>query len=219
MVAPIGNSNSGPHSMAISEFKNNFDGGTRPNRFVVSGDLGSRGSLPNNFMVKAASMPAQTLGIIPLPFRGRIAKVPGDRAYAEWTITVLDETTYNMRRIFEAWHEEFNWHKENVVANKDILSGVGAEFTRWTVTQIDMFGTELRHIQLHNCWPVEVGAIDLSYDTADTLTEYSVTLAYDYITLGDGSGVAAGNRQATRTNSRSSSFRDGGSGESAIVRD
>ena len=34
--------------------------------------------------------------------------------------------------------------------------------------------------------------------------------------LGDGSGVAAGNRQATRTNNRSSSFQTGGSGESTV---
>ena len=103
-----GRSQAGPHSMAISEFKNNFDGGTRPNRFVVSGALGTSGDLPNHFMVKAASMPAQTLGIIPVPFRGRIAKVPGDRAYAEWTMTVLDETTHDMRRQFEEWHEKQN---------------------------------------------------------------------------------------------------------------
>ena len=34
---------------------------------------------------------------------------------------------------------------------------------------------------MHNCWPVEVGAIDLTYDAADTLTEYTVTLAFDYL--------------------------------------
>ena len=189
-----GRSQAGPHSMAISEFKNNFDGGTRPNRFVVSGSLGTDGDIPNHFMVKAASMPAQTLGIIPVPFRGRIAKVPGDRAYAEWTMTVLDEVTHDIRRKFEVWHEKFNAHRDNVVADPAVLSGTGPELTRWTVTQIDMFGSEIRQIALHNCWPVEVGAIDLSYDTSDTLTEYAVTLAYDYITLETGSGVFSGSR-------------------------
>ena len=44
-----------------------------------------------------------------------------------------------------------------------------------------MQGNVIRSTTLHNCWPVEVGAVDLTYDAADTLTEYSITLSYDYI--------------------------------------
>jgi len=111
MVAP----SPAAHSNAISTFKSAFDGGTRPNRFIVTGDIGSQGSLPNPLLVKAASMPVQTLGVMQVPFRGRVAKLPGDRAYAEWTITLLDEAkSSNARQKFEAWHEKFNTHKENI---------------------------------------------------------------------------------------------------------
>ena len=120
--------------MDIDTFKTNFDGGTRPNRFVVEIDMGSYGTIANPFMVKAASMP-----------------------------------------------NDFNDHKDNVVASIDQLSGVGGAFGTATVKQLDMQGNVIRCRQLMRTWPVEVGAIDLSYDVADTLTEYSITLAYDYL--------------------------------------
>jgi len=185
-------SNAGVHNMDLATFKNAFDGGTRPNRFIVTGRLGPN-EIDNPLMIKAASMPAQTLGILQVPFRGRIAKLPGDRAYAEWTFTVLDETTHDLRRKFEQWHEVFNRHATNKVDQPFILSGTNTDYyTTWKVIQIDMYGREVRCIELHKCWPQEVGAIDLSYDTADTLTEYSVTLAYDYLTLCDSSGTGIG---------------------------
>ena len=46
---------------------------------------------------------------------------------------------------------------------------------------LDTDGAVVRTIRLHTCWPVEIGAIDLTYDAADTLTEYTVTLAFDYL--------------------------------------
>lgn len=179
----------------IQTFKKAFDGGTRPNRFIVTGDIGGRTSESiNHLLVKAASVPAQTLGIIQVPFRGRIAKLPGDRVYAEWTFTVLDTNqAHGTRRKFENWHQMFNFHFHNVADDGTILDGIKENYyTDWTVGQLDSQGTEIpgRAIKMVNCWPVEVGAIDLSYDTADTLTEYSITLAYDYLLLIDQTGAS-----------------------------
>ena len=176
------------YSNQIGDFKAKFDGGTRPNRFVIEGEIGPPFGTPAgdwSILVKAGSMPVQTLGILQIPYRGRIAKIPGDRVYAEWTFTMIDEVTENHRRAFEEWHQLFNHHEDNTVDFQEILSGTGFAYTDWTVTQLDMAGAEIsnRKVRLVNCWPVEVGAIDLSYDTADTLTEYSVTLAYDYLVL------------------------------------
>ncbi|MAE81598.1 MAG: hypothetical protein CMB80_02590 [Flammeovirgaceae bacterium] len=186
----------------IQTFKKGFDGGTRPNRFVVTGEIGgSSTQAVESLYVKAASIPAQTLGIIQVPFRGRVAKLPGDRSYPEWTFTMLDSNAggdstgeaVNWRRKFEIWHEAFNKHFENVAEDATVLDGTDENYyTNWRVTQLDTQGNELseRTILLANCWPTEVGTIDLSYDTADTLTEYSVTLAYDYITLASGTGTS-----------------------------
>lgn len=182
------------HKNQIGDFKAKFNGGTRPNRFVITGTMG--GALQEKgdvepLLVKAGSMPVQTLGILQIPFRGRVAKLPGDRVYAEWTFTMIDdiggedENEGGLRRKFEEWHAKFNKHEENIVDNPVTLSGTGDDYGEWTVVQLDMTGKEIpnRKIKLINCWPVEVGGIELSYDTADTLTEYSITLAYDYLIL------------------------------------
>lgn len=174
--------------MGVDNFRANFDGGTRPNRFVVTGQIGgTQAQAVNNLYVKAASMPSSTMGIIQVPFRGRVIKLPGDRAYPEWTFTMLDETTDKFRESFEAWNETFNRHLENTIDGGG-AGGVELDdtelFTQWSVSQVDMNGDIIRTTLLKNCWPVEVGAVDLTYDAADTLTEYSVTLAYDYIQIG-----------------------------------
>jgi len=183
------------HSNQIGDFKAKFNGGTRPNRFVITGTMG--GALQEKgdvepVLVKAGSMPVQTLGILQIPFRGRVAKLPGDRVYAEWTFTMIDdiggeEKEGGLRRKFEEWHAKFNKHEENIVDKPETLSGTGDDYGEWTVVQLDMTGKEIpnRKIKLINCWPVEVGGIELSYDTADTLTEYSITLAYDYLILAE----------------------------------
>ena len=97
--------------MNLDNFRNVFRGGTRQNRFRVSGDLRGPGGQngdhsmtdlvgPNsNLLVKAAQFPAATLGIIPVPFRGRIAKVVGDRQYMEWPIVVYDTTQDVYRKL------------------------------------------------------------------------------------------------------------------------
>ena len=38
----------------------------------------------------------------------------------------------------------------------------------------------------HNVFPTEVGAVDLNYETVDTIAEFTVTLQYDYWSGGPG---------------------------------
>ena len=181
----------------IGNFKSKFDGGTRPNRFVISGST-PEGDI-DSLMIKSGSMPAQSVGIIQMPFRGRVAKLPGDRIYSEWTFTVIDDAEGATRSKFRKWHAAFNKHKANTMDPKIIDQMKGQQagdgektfFQEWTVTQLDMTGLEIpnRTIALINCWPVEVGAIELSYDVADTVTEFSITLAYDYIKLKEKTGT------------------------------
>jgi hypothetical protein len=165
--------------MDIATFKNKFDGGTRPNRFEVT--ITTPDGALETLLVKAASMPAETIGILQIPFRGRVAKLPGDRAYAEWTFTCLDDTTEKLRASLTKWHREFNKHESNVPDDKAVLGGGGSGFQMITVKQLDMMGEDHTCVTLNECWPVEVGAIDLSYDTADQATEFACTIAYDYL--------------------------------------
>jgi len=167
-------------SSNIQDFRNSFYGGTRPNRFRVEATIPGS-SLDNPFLIKAATLPPSTLGIITVPYRGRVLKIPGDRLFAEWTVSILDdddgEGGEDIRGKIVSWSNSINAHVENVTQNP---TGLVGQWKIHMLTQKD--NTEIRSITLHNCWPVEVGAIELTYDTADTLTEFPITLAYDFWT-------------------------------------
>tara|TARA_Y100000034_G_scaffold130821_1_gene190247 strand:+ start:1870 stop:2421 length:552 start_codon:yes stop_codon:yes gene_type:complete len=177
--------------MNVAEFKSNFDGGSRSNRFLISGDIGAGGGPINSIVVKAGSMPAVTLGILRVPFRGRVVKIPGDRTYEEWTFTVLDgfDNRSEWRNAFVTWNAEFNLHESNVPGSFGSGPGINLDdqnlFKTWTVMQLGLDGSDQRTVSLNKCWPVVVSELALSYDNADTISEYTVTFAYDWIS-GDG---------------------------------
>ena len=184
--------------MNVAVFKSNFDGGSRSNRFAVTGNLGGAAGGPiNNIVVKAASMPAVTVGILRVPFRGRVVKIPGDRTYEEWTFTVMDgfDGKSNFRDGFIDWNAEFNLHEDNVPGGNFSNGAGGVQldaaglFTTFNVHQLGMNGSVIRSVNLFKCWPTLVSEISLSYDNADTISEYTVTLAYDYLEhFGTGQG-------------------------------
>ena len=81
----------------IQEFRSRMTGGgARSNLFEVEitfpSEIGiSVGDLSDKvpFLVKAAEIPASNLGNIPVPYRGRVLPIAGDRTFDPWTVTVL----------------------------------------------------------------------------------------------------------------------------------
>ena len=155
----------------IHDFKQSFKGGVRPNLFrcMIQHSVG----IPNiEFLCKAAQIPSSTIGNIDVPFRGRQLKVPGDRTFADWTVTVLSDPTFGTRSAFERWSGEITAHAANVSRlNYTSLYGQA------TVIQLGRSGDSIRSYHLHDIYPTEVGAIDLAMDTNDTVEEYAITFA------------------------------------------
>ena len=184
--------------MQVDKFKNIFDGGTRPNRFRVSGKIGNVGELGldrEGLLVRATSFPNSTIGVIPIPYRGRTIKYPGDRQYPEWAIQLYDDRTVGFRDKFVQWQEQFNEHVSNVPADSnslDLRSGRHIHFVDWNVDMMDVEGNVIRSCRLVNCWPMDISPYDLSYDVSDRFNEYSVTLAFDYIDFGNRGSVNTG---------------------------
>ena len=48
-------------------------------------------------------MPASNTPSIPVPFRGRILKVAGDRTFDDWTVTIINDEDFRLRTAFEKW--------------------------------------------------------------------------------------------------------------------
>lgn len=161
----------------IAGFVNAFaGGGVRTNLFRVSGTIpGYGGNRAIAFLCKAAQIPPSSLGTIEVPYRGRRIKLPGDRTFQDWSITIMSDANMSLRSAFEYWSATFNSHTTNVTSTFFMQF-----MPTWSVTQLNRDGTALRSYNFIGCFPSEVGAIDLSYENNDQIAEFPVTINYSW---------------------------------------
>ena len=172
----------------ISGFVNAFSGGgVRTNLFVVTGNIpGYDNNRAISFLCKSAQIPASSLGQIEIPYRGRRIKIPGDRTFADWSITIISDANMALRSAFEHWSARFNSHTGNVTVNNFMTL-----MPSWSVTQLLRDGEPLRTYSFQGCFPSEVGAIELGYENNDAVAEFPVTLQYSWWEAAQGGAVPA----------------------------
>ena len=177
----------------ISDFKSQLrGGGARPNLFNVQltappANVDSIWDADKfQFMCKAASLPAQNVASIDIPFRGRIFKVAGDRTIDVWTVTIINDEDFIFRRAFEEWSEQIVRLSNNMgttrpseyMVNASVQQlGRGATPSSVNNGSPDDNSTILNPNEFVDIWPTTVAPIDLSYDAGDTIEEYTVDFA------------------------------------------
>lgn len=174
----------------IQAFKAGFNGGTRSNRFEVRSDLDSwpTGVLiapeETKFKVFASSLPKAEVGTIPVPYRGRLLLLAGDRTYSFWTLQVYDDNgNRTLWKAFHKWKELMDGYSSHLVTNND-FAFKNLQKT-WKINQLGLNGDVLRTITLFNCWPSTVGSIDLNMSKADQVV-FSVQMTFDYYEISKG---------------------------------
>lgn len=178
----------------IESFKSKFkDGGARPNLFKIDafGRFGAKEAEKLQFTCKAASIPPSDLGIIQVPYQGRRIPIAGDRTYPEWTLTVMNDEAFTVRRRFEDWSSKIN-HPEQNVRNSGYYN---LDDYKWDlkVIHLDKMGDQIAVYNLVGAFPSNVGPIELAWDNNDTIEEYTITLQYDYwVPLAEGAGLETG---------------------------
>lgn len=128
-----------------------------------------------SFLCKAGALPASVVGQIEIPFRGRVLKVAGDRTFENWTATILNENDFKARNTFEQWMNLINEHVDG--------NGAGAMsdyYATITVEQLNRADEVVKSYTLEGAFPVNLAAIDLSYDTVDAIEEFTVEFSYQY---------------------------------------
>ena len=80
----------------------------------------SGSNLMSTFLVKAANLPASTIGVIEVPYRGRTLKIAGDRTFEPWTVTVLNDQEFRLRAKFEEWATRIQNLQQNIQDAKEI---------------------------------------------------------------------------------------------------
>jgi hypothetical protein len=132
----------------------------------------------SSFLVKAANIPASTVGVIEVPYRGRTLKIAGDRTFEPWTVTVLNDKGFALRSKFEEWSTKIQALQQNLQQPRTI-----AEYqSNAVVRQYDRQGGIVRTYQFVGIWPSNISAIDLAWDSNDTAEEYTVEFQVQYWT-------------------------------------
>lgn len=128
-----------------------------------------------SFLVKGAQLPGSTIAQIDVPYRGRQLKIAGDRTFENWTITVLNDAVMDVRNAFERWMNGMNEHTENVG-----ISTPTDYQADMIIDQLDKADNVTKSYTIRGAFPVNVAAIDLSFDSNDAIEEFTVELAYQY---------------------------------------
>jgi hypothetical protein len=149
-----------------------------------------------SFFMKGSQIPESTLNSVSMNFLGREFKIPStDRVFQDWTVQVMNDEDYRIRHVFEAWIE----HITPGGAIFDTQAAFGNEsdnsvFCDMQVHQLRKDGYVSRFpsssetsnalnfgsYYFKDAFPTSVSGIDLSWDTKDTIEEFTVQFAYQY---------------------------------------
>jgi len=168
-------------------------GGARASLFQVqiANPANGAGDIKVPFMVKAAAIPASTLGSIEVPYFGRKIKVAGDRTFAEWTVTIINDEDFLIRNAMEQWSNSINSHAGNIRefgSASPLLYKSNAQITQFSKT-----GVPIREYTFNGMFPTEVSTIEMAWETTDAIEEFTVNFQYDFWEV---SGGVTGNSTA-----------------------
>ena len=184
----------------VANFRSQMVGdGARPNLFSctipdltvnVNGETGSEVAF--NFMCRAAQLPGSTVNSIPVNYFGRELKFSGNRVFSEWTVTIINDEDFQLRTAFERW--------ANVISKLDDATGVTNPSSYMTEAYVQQLGrgaerfattneggqsAVLRTYKFFDIFPTNISQIALSYDSGDTLEEFTVSFDVQYYTIGN----------------------------------
>ena len=168
----------------VERFKSALtNGGARPNQFMV------QLSFPNYvaskaiaiarapFLVSVAELPGQTVNPAIVQYRGREVKFVGDRVYAPWTITVLNDAEMSIRTAMEQW----------MGGMEDYATKTGrqqpSDYQRdMQVFQLDRNGNALKAYNIINGFPVDLSPVAVDFGANDQISSFTVTFQYQHFT-------------------------------------
>jgi hypothetical protein len=182
----------------IDQLKGALATGARANLFrvdvtfpstVISDTNSTSGLLTQqmSLLCKSAAVPGFTVGVIEVPFRaGRRIKIAGDRTFADWTVTIINDENHTVRSAFNAWVDYIS--TSDYDSTSKAKGGIDQDYySTVLVSHLDAKGAVVRKYQLEMAYPTDVGALDLSYDSTDTISDFTVNFQYHYLHSGSGS--------------------------------
>lgn len=201
----------------IQEFRSQMTGdGARPNLFEV--ELNFPTFVSNSafarqkasFMCRAAQLPGSTVNQVPVNYFGRELKFAGNRTFPEWTVTVINDEDFAIRKAVERWMNGLNSHTTNI-RDPRALRGANAAGTAegyQTDAYVTQYGKSdettggLRVYRFIGVFPIDLSPIELDWGANDTIEEFAVTFAYQWwedVSAQEGASTIDGDNSPTTT--------------------
>jgi hypothetical protein len=176
----------------VTKFKSNLkQGGARPSLFNVEFQYPSGITSPPTkaqFLVKATTIPASTIGSYDVYYHGKAIKVAGDRSFDTWDTTIINDEDFGIRKTLENWMAAISNHSLNT-RNKDIFNTSEGDTAKYKstlkVTQFGKDGNTLRTYSFKGAWPSALSTINLDWSTASEIEEFTCTWVYDSWHVGE----------------------------------
>ena len=169
----------------INNFRSQLAGdGARPNLFNVSLSFptiaadGSAASQAISFMAKSSQLPGSTLGLVPIYYFGRELKFAGNRTFADWTLQIINDENFTIRKAIEEWMNGINSHQGNL--RNSSFDSPTSYTVDGLVTQYGKDGTPLKTYRMVGMFPLDLAPIDLDWGSNDNIEEFAVTFAYQW---------------------------------------
>jgi hypothetical protein len=172
----------------IADFKSQLlGGGARSNQFraylhfpsYVS--IGALEGARAQFLCKAASLPASNIANVEVQYRGRPVNFAGERTFQPWTVTILNDTSFGLRNAFETWQSGIQRYAATEGKTNPVDYQVELE-----IQQLDRNGATLKTYKFSDAYPINIGEIQLSFDSVNTIEEFTVEFQYNYFTSNTG---------------------------------
>ena len=175
-------------AFAVSEFKTNLkQGGARPSLFKVEFQYPSGITTPPTkaeFLVKATTIPASTIGSYDVFYHGKAIHVAGDRTFDTWDTTIINDEDFGIRDTLENWmatisNHTLNTRDKNVFQSHDRSEGERAKYkSSLKVIQFSKAGEEIRAYRFFGAWPSALSTINLDWSSQE-IEEFTCTWMYD----------------------------------------
>lgn len=165
----------------VNDIKSQLEfGGARPSQFQVQilNPINAAGDLKTPFMVKASNIPEATLGTVEVPYFGRRVKIAGDRTFAPWNVTIMNDEDFLIRNAMEEWSNAINSFQGNL---RTTGTSSPADYkSDALVNQFNKTGDLIRQYRFVGVFPTGIGGIALSWESQDAIEEFDIEFQYDY---------------------------------------
>lgn len=160
--------------MNLTDITKAFSSGdfARPNLFEVEIPFLGRDL---KFKCKAASLPAALTDKVTFGYQNKKMKIGGDRTFEDWTITVYNDSSHDVRKQFLAWQNMVHSQDSSIYAeNPDVYKKEAI------VRQFDRQGNETVSTTMFGVFPTTIGEIALDWDDNSSIETFEVIVSLDW---------------------------------------